>query len=384
MRMNREENNHLETMLIERRRELHRHPELAFEEKETTEKIKSWLTEASITLADLPLETGALAVIGGKKPGPVIALRTDIDALPIAEQTGLPFASVNPGKMHACGHDLHMTSMLGAALLLKERENELNGTVKIIFQPAEEIGEGARRVLKTRVLDDVRAICGMHIMPYLPVGTVGIKSGPLMAGVDHFIIDLSGKGTHGAVPEQGDDLIVVSAQIISALQSIVSRELSPLDQAVISTTRISAGNTWNVMPDHAQLEGTVRTFTENTRRKIEKRMKELVTQIAAAFAVSGSVNYMRQGPPVDNNAELAALAAEAAPSAGLKVVVPSPTTIGEDFAYYQKQMTSLFVFMGVSGSSGLHHADLVVDERAIGKSARFFAIFAEQLLKKLK
>lgn len=378
--MNVKENDALEKMLIERRRELHRHPELAFEEKDTTAKIKSWLAEASITLADLPLETGALAVIGGKKPGPVIALRTDIDALPIAEKTGLPFASVVPGKMHACGHDLHMTSMLGAALLLKKREDKLNGTVKIIFQPAEEIGEGAQRVLKTHVLDDVRAICGMHIMPYLPVGTVGIKSGPLMAGVDHFIIDLSGKGTHGAVPEQGNDLIVVSAQIISALQSIVSRELSPLDQAVISTTRITAGNTWNVMPNHAQLEGTVRTFTEQTRNKIEQRMNELVTRIAAAFAVTGKLTYLRQGPPVDNDPGLAGLAQEAAREAGLKVVDPEPTTIGEDFAFYQKQMTSLFVFMGVSGSSGLHHADLIVDERAIGKSARFFAALAERLL----
>ncbi|WP_010631529.1 amidohydrolase [Sporolactobacillus vineae] len=376
------ETDSLDEMLIERRRELHRHPELAFEEKETTAKLKSWLTAASVTLADLPLETGVLGVIGGKKPGPVIALRTDIDALPIAEQTGLPFASEVPGKMHACGHDLHMTSMLGAALLLKERENELNGTVKIIFQPAEEIGEGARRVLETHLLDDAQAICGMHIMPGLPVGTVGIKSGPLMAGVDHFIIDLNGKGTHGAVPEQGDDLIVVSAQIISALQSIVSRNLSPLDQAVISTTRITAGNTWNVMPDHAQLEGTVRTFTEQTRGKIEQRMNELVTRIAGAFSVSGKVHYLRQGPPIVNNPQLADLAEEAARATGLKVVDPEPTTIGEDFAYYQKQMSSLFVFMGVSGNSGLHHADLVVDERAIGKSARFFAALAEQLLNK--
>jgi amidohydrolase len=382
--MSTEDKNSLEQLLIERRRQLHRHPELAFEERETTARLKAWLSEASVTLGDLPIETGVLAVIGGKRPGPVIALRTDIDALPIAEQTGLTFASEVPGKMHACGHDIHMTALLGAALLLKQRENELKGTVKIIFQPAEEIGEGARRVLDTHVLDDVRTICGMHIMPSLPVGTIGIKSGPLMAGVDHFIVDLKGRGTHGAVPEQGDDLIVVSAQIISALQSIVSRNLSPLDQAVISTTRMSAGNTWNVMPDHAQLEGTVRTFTESTRRKIEKRMKELVTRIAAAFAVSGSVSYMRQGPPVDNNPQLAAWAAEAASAAGLKVVVPSPTTIGEDFAYYQEQMSSLFVFMGVSGNSGLHHADLVVDERAIGKSARFFAIFAEQLLNKLK
>lgn len=374
------ETNSLDEMLIKRRRELHRHPELAFEEKATTAKLKSWLNAASVTLAELPLETGALAVIGGKKPGPVIALRTDIDALPIVERTGLPFASEVPGKMHACGHDLHMASMLGAALLLKERENELNGTVKIIFQPAEEIGEGARRVLETHVLDDVRAICGMHIMPDLPVGTVGIKSGPLMAGVDHFVIHLSGKGTHGAVPEQGNDLIVVSAQIISALQSIVSRELSPLDQAVISTTRMTAGNTWNVMPDHAQLEGTVRTFTEETREKIEQRMKQLVTRIAAAFAVQGSVTYLRQGPPVNNDPGLAAAAKEAARTIGLKVIHPKPTTIGEDFAYYQKQMTSLFVFMGVSGSSGLHHADLVVDERAIGKSARFFAALAKQLL----
>lgn len=371
----------LEKLLIGYRRKLHENPELAFEEFKTTKFLKSWLQEADITTVDLPLSTGLLAVVGGKRPGPVVALRSDIDALPIQEETGLSFSSKIPGRMHACGHDIHMSSILGAALLLKRQESELKGTVKILFQPAEENGRGAVRVLKTGLLDDVRAICGMHIMPDLPVGTIGIRAGALMAGVDHFLIDIEGTGTHGAKPEKGTDTIVAASQLVTALQTIISRNTSPLDQALISVTKFQAGNTWNIIPQHAELEGTVRTFNEAVRDMIEKRMNELSTLIAQSFGTRANLHYIRHGSPVLNDRQLTDLAATAARADGLTVIEPEPTTVGEDFAAYQERIPGAFFFMGVSGQSDLHHPDLIVDERAILPAAGFFAHLAGDMLK---
>lgn len=374
----------LEQKLIGYRRLLHEKPELAFEEYETTQLLNQWLAEAEIARAELPLRTGVLAVIGGKKPGPTLALRSDIDALPIQEQTGLPYASKTAGKMHACGHDFHMASILGAALLLKEREDELEGTVKIIFQPAEENGRGAVQVLKTGVLNDVQAILGMHNMPYLPTGTIGIKPGALMASCDRFMIEIEGTGTHGAAPEKGVDTIVAATQIVTALQTIVSRNISPLSSAVISVTRIQAGNTWNIIPETAELEGTVRTFDENVRDIIPVRMKSIVENVARAFGAKAKLKFTRQGNPVQNDGQLTKWAAETAEKSGLKVIEPIPTTIGEDFAQYQESIPGAFFFMGVSGSSDLHRPDLIIDEGAILPSARFFANLAVDLLKKIK
>lgn len=374
----------LEKKLIGYRRILHENPELAFEEYGTTQFLNKWLAEANIETIDLPLETGVLAVIRGKKQGPMIALRSDIDALPIQEETGLPFASKVPGKMHACGHDFHMASILGAALLLKEREDELEGTVKIIFQPAEENGCGAVRVMKTGVLDDVRAICGMHNMPNLPTGTIGIRQGPLMAGVDHFIINIEGTGTHGAVPENGVDSVVVASQVVSALQTIISRNISPLSHAVVSVTRIQAGNTWNVIPANAELEGTVRTFSEDVRAAIPARMKSIVEGVSSAFGARGKLNFIKLGHAVQNDGQLTRWASETAEKSGLKVIEPNPTTIGEDFAEYQQKIPGAFFFMGVSGNSDLHHPDLIIDEQAILSSTKFFSNLAADLLKKIR
>lgn len=374
----------IEQQLINCRRVLHEHPELAFEEFETTRSLKKWLTEAHVELLDLPLETGVLAVIRGSKPGPVIALRTDIDALPIQEKTGLPFASKVPGKMHACGHDFHTASILGAALLLNQRKDELEGTVKIIFQPAEENGNGALRVLAVGVLNDVEAIFGMHDMPHLPTGTIGIKGGALMAGVDKFTIDVEGIGTHAAAPEKGIDAIVVASHIVTALQSIVSRNLSPLANAVISVTRLEAGNTWNVLPQTAQMEGTVRTFQEPVRDQIPAKIDRVVRGVAQALGAKAELHYTRLDPSLQNDPKFAELSVATAKRSGLNVIVPEPSFAGEDFAEYLKKIPGAFFFMGVSGTSGLHHPDLIIDEKAILPSAKFFANLAVDMLQNLK
>lgn len=373
----------LEQKLIECRHQLHENPELAFEEYETTKALKRWLSEAGVEMLNLPLETGVLAVIRGGKPGPVICLRTDIDALPIQETTGLPFASKVPGKMHACGHDFHTVSILGATLLLNERAAELEGTVKIIFQPAEENGGGALKVLETGVLDDVQAIFGMHDMPHIPTGTIGIKPGALMAGVDQFTIDIEGIGSHAAAPEKGIDSILVASYIITALQSIVSRNISPLNNAVISVTRLEAGNTWNVLPQTAQMEGTVRTFQEHVRDQIPAKMQRVVEGVAAGLGAKGTLHYTKLGPALINNEKLTNWAVDTAKASGLNVITPIPSSAGEDFAEYMKKIPGAFFFMGVSGNSGLHHPDLIIDENAILPSAKFFANLAADMLKKV-
>lgn len=241
----------LDVRLMEIRRHFHQYPELSGEEFETTQTIRSLLEQAGIPILDTSLPTGVVAQISGKKQDPIIALRADIDALPIQEETGLPYASKIPGKMHACGHDFHTAALIGAAYLLKEEEKALNGSVRFIFQPSEEIGGGAEKVIAAGHLEKVKAIFGLHNKPDLPVGTIGIKSGPLMASVDRFIIEVEGIGTHAAAPHAGIDSIVVASHIVIALQTIVSRQLSSFDHAVISVAHVSAGNTWNVIPGNA-------------------------------------------------------------------------------------------------------------------------------------
>ncbi|MFD1174928.1 M20 peptidase aminoacylase family protein [Paenibacillus puldeungensis] len=365
---------------IEYRRELHRFPELSNEEFETTRRILGWLKEAEIRILDYPLTTGVIAEVGGLREGPVIALRADIDALPVLEETGLPFASTAPGKMHACGHDFHTAALIGTAYALKEREAQLKGTVRLIFQPAEEKAKGARQVIDSGALDGVQAIFGMHNKPDLPVGTIGIKSGPLMAAADGFVVEVAGKGTHAAVPEAGLDPIVTASHIITALQSIVSRNVSSLESAVISVTKLHSGTAWNVVPDKALLEGTIRTFSEEVRREVLDRFTQIVEGIAAAFATTASIRWIEGPPPVNNDPVLADLGFAAAGATGYKAVAPIPSPAGEDFAVYQREIPGLFVFMGTAGPQEWHHPAFDVDEQAIPVSIAFFTELAELAL----
>ncbi|UKS26447.1 M20 peptidase aminoacylase family protein [Paenibacillus sp. HWE-109] len=369
--------------LVDIRRHLHQNPELSHEEIQTTAAIRAWLTEADIRIANFPLKTGLIAEVGGKQPGPIIAIRADIDALPIQEETGFAYASLVAGKMHACGHDFHTAAVLGAAFLLKERESELKGTIRFVFQPAEEKAQGAEQVIKSGALDGVRAIYGMHNKPDLPVGTIGIKSGPLMAAADGFVIEVEGLGTHAAVPEAGIDPIVTGAHIVTALQSIVSRNISSLQSAVISVTRIHSGTAWNVIPDKAILDGTLRTFEESVRSLIIKRFEQVVHGVAAAYGTKAVVRWVKGPPSVFNDSELALLATDAAREAGLEVITPSPSPAGEDFAFYQKKIPGVFVFMGTEGSQEWHHPAFDLDERALPISANYFAVLAEKALKEL-
>ncbi|MGN8771725.1 amidohydrolase [Paenibacillus barengoltzii] len=369
---------------IEIRRELHRYPELSNEEFETTRRIRGWLEEAGIRILDIPLTTGLIAEVGGLQGGPVIAVRADIDALPIQEETGLPFASAHPGKMHACGHDFHTAALIGTAYALKAREAELKGTVRLIFQPAEEKAKGARQVIASGALDGVQAIFGMHNKPDLPVGTIGIKSGALMAAADGFVVEVAGRGTHAAVPEAGNDPIVTAAHLVTALQSIVSRNVGSLESAVISVTKLHSGTAWNVVPEAALLEGTIRTFDEEVRRRVLQRFEEVVQGVAAAYATTASVRWIEGPPPVLNDPKLAELGEAAAEAAGYQAVSPVPSPAGEDFSWYQREVSGLFVFMGTDGPQEWHHPAFDLDERAIPVSIDFFTKLAELALEELE
>ncbi|MFF2091074.1 amidohydrolase [Paenibacillus sp. NPDC058174] len=371
--------------LIDIRRHLHQYPELSNEEFETTIAIRRWLEEAGVRIADYGLATGVIAEIG--KPageGPLIAIRADIDALPVQEETGLPFASRIEGKMHACGHDFHTASIIGAAVLLKQREHELNGTVRFLFQPAEEKAQGALKVIESGALEGVQAVFGMHNKPNLPVGVVGVKEGPLMAAADGFIVEVDGVGTHAAVPEAGNDPVVTAAHIVTALQSIVSRNVGTLQSAVVSVTKLHSGTTWNVVPDKAVLEGTIRTFEEDVRQKVLARFEEVVLGVASAFGTTARVRWIQGPPPVHNDKQLAVVAEEAAERAGLTAVVPVPSPAGEDFSFYQKQVPGVFVFMGTAGPQEWHHPAFDLDERALPLSAGYFTELALLALEQLK
>lgn len=371
----------LNKRLINIRRDLHEHPELSAEEYETTKKIRRWLEEEEIAILDFPkLQTGVIAEIKGDKNGPLIAVRADIDALPIEEKTNLSFASRKSGVMHACGHDFHTASILGTAFLLNKRKHELNGTVRFIFQPAEEIAAGARQVIEAGALDGVSAIFGMHNKPDLPVGTVGLKEGPLMASVDRFEITVKGKGGHAGIPDNSIDPIQAAGQMIGALQSVVSRNISSLHNAVVSITRVQGGTSWNVIPDQVEMEGTVRTFQKEARDAVPEHMKRVAEGIAAGFGAEAEFRWFPYLPSVINNGRFLKTAAQTAESLGLQMVQAEQSPGGEDFALYQENIPGFFVWMGTNGTEEWHHPAFTLDEKALSVAAEYFAQLAVNVL----
>ena len=351
--------------------ELHMHPELSYEEYETTERIKRELAAAGIEILQIPLKTGVTAIVRGAKPGKTYGLRCDIDALPIAEETDLPYKSKTPGKMHACGHDFHTAAVFGAALLLQERKEELQGTVKILFQPAEESSHGAETVLETGVLSDVTAIFGLHTAAYLPVGTLGIRAGSVMAAVDRFELNITGTGCHGGHPDEGVDTILVAASVIQVFQSIVGRNLNPFHTGVVSVTRINGGNTWNVIPDKVELEGTVRSMEKDDRIFIEKRMREIAEHTAAAYGANAELLWYPGPPATVNEKAWSAFAQKVAEESGFEVVPQRNSTGGEDFAFYLEKIPGCFINVGTGVGYPNHHPKFYADEAALTPAAEY-------------
>ena len=351
--------------------ELHMHPELSYEEYETTERIKRELAAAGIEILQIPLKTGVAAIVRGAKPGKNYGLRCDIDALPIAEETDLPYKSKTPGKMHACGHDFHTAAVFGAALLLQERKEELQGNVKILFQPAEESSHGAETVLETGVFSDVTAIFGLHTAAYLPVGTLGIRAGSVMAAVDRFELNITGTGCHGGHPDEGVDTILVAASVIQAFQSIVGRNLNPFHTGVVSVTRINGGNTWNVIPDKVELEGTVRSMEKDHRIFIERRMREIAENTAAAYGANAELLWYPGPPATVNEKAWSAFAQKVAEESGFEVVPQRNSTGGEDFAFYLEKIPGCFINVGTGVGYPNHHPKFYADEAALTPAAEY-------------
>jgi amidohydrolase len=363
----------LQELLLPHFQWFHQHPELGNEEFETTARIRQGLSEFGVEILDTGLKTGLVARIAGKRDGPVAALRSDIDALPITETSGLPYSSQNQGRMHACGHDFHLTALLGAALLLRERRDTLAGSVKLIFQPAEECGPGAQSVLATGVLDDVQEIYGIHVAADKAPGIIAVSPGPVSAAVGKFHIRINGKGGHASAPHECIDPIVAAAQIINAAQTIVSRSVDPFDKAVVSVTHAAAGNTWNVIPSEALLEGTIRAVGTERFREIAERMGRICGGIALATDVK--IDYLWQliAPSVQNDSRLTDYAIKTAEGLGLEVRAGSMGMGGEDFSLYLEKIPGVFLTVGVGSPHAIHHPGFIADTRVLHTTSELLA-----------
>ncbi len=368
--------------LIAWRRELHQFPELSGQEFATTERIEGWLRSAGIAPQPYGLSTGVVAEIG--QGDALIALRADIDALPIEESAPVEFRSRNSGVMHACGHDVHTSVMLGAALLLKAREKNLPGRIRLLFQPAEERFGGAKTLIDAGALEGVSAIFGMHNAPELPVGTFATRGGPFYANVDRFDVVVTGKGAHAARPQEGIDAIVIASQIVSALQTLVSRNYSPLESVVVSVTRIEGGNTWNVLPQTVVLEGTVRTHNDAVRATLPQRFAQLINGIAGGFGATATLNWHPGPPALVNTERWAEFSKKIAAEAGYDVRHADLQMGGEDFAFYLHNTPGTFVSIGSASKLGLHHPGFEPDESLIEPAARYFSQLAEAALREIR
>jgi amidohydrolase len=361
----------------------HQHPELENAEFETTARIRQILDGIGAEILDSGLETGLVAKISGKADGPVVALRSDIDALPVTEETGLPYSSLNGGRMHACGHDFHLTALLGAAILLRERRDTLAGTVKLIFQPAEECGTGAKSVLAAGVLDDAQEIYGLHVAADKPTGVIAVSPGPVTATVGGFRITITGKGGHASAPHECADPIVAAAQLINAVQTIVSRTVSPADRAVVSITHVEAGNTWNVIPNNALLEGTIRAVGTARFEEIAGRLGDICEGAARTAGVKIDYAERHGASSVVNDPLLTAFAVETAKGLGLAVEAGDFGMGGEDFSLYQERMPGVFWTIGVGSPQAVHHPGFIADTAALRTAAELLAALGAGALGRL-
>jgi len=378
----------LQPRLVEWRRHLHQRPELAFREQLTaqfvSQQLQSWQIEHQTGIA----ETGVVAVIPGDRPGPVLAIRADMDALPIHEANEVPYRSQHDGIMHACGHDGHTAIALGTAHYLSQHRQGFAGTVKLIFQPAEEGPGGAKPMIEAGVLQnpDVDAIVGLHLWNRLPVGTVGVRSGALMAAVELFDCVIQGKGGHGAMPDQTIDSIVVGAQVVNALQTIVARNVDPLKAGVVTVGEFHAGRAHNVIADTAKLSGTVRYFDPTLEGFFGKRVEEIIAGVCQSHGATYHLDYWQLYPATVNDrgmAELVRSVAETVVETAAGVVPECQTTSGEDMSYFLQQVPGCYFFLGsANGDRKLdyphHHPRFDFDETALSMGVEMFVRCVER------
>lgn len=372
--------------LIAIRRHLHAHPERSFHETETSAYLERVLRDHGIDVLANPMETGVVAQITGAHAGPTVALRADIDGLPIHEDSGLDFASANPGVMHGCGHDLHMASLLGAVFWLSAHRDLIGGTVRIIFQPAEELGLGARAVIDAELVDGVEAIIGTHNNPNYAPGTLAAGTAPMMAGCVRFGVTLRAQGTHAGYPHKGTGPLEAMASMIMSLQTIVSRNVTPFHPLVVSVTEVHGGDVWNVVPAEAGFQGTVRYFHREDGDMAAERFRTIVEQTAAAYGIGASVDWDDfQDPLVSDPALIEPVCAHIPQYASLAPIMPSMA--GEDFAEYAKVTRPVFAFVGSNGTPGCadwHSPRFVGFDETVRTGADFYANAALDVLDALR
>lgn len=372
----------IQDRLVDIRRWFHMNPELSFKEFKTAEKIVEILKEHDIEVVHPVGKTGVLGILKGGLPGKVVALRGDIDALPIIETRDVPYKSKTEGIMHACGHDSHATSLLGAAILLSQVRDQVKGTVKFIFEPAEEINEGAQAMIDDGVLENpkVDAIYGLHNSPNVPAGKVGVKEGPLMAAVDTTKIRIKGESGHGAVPHRARDAIVAASSVVLNLQTLVARKISAFETAVISIGTINGGRANNVISEYVEMTGTCRSYNPEVRAQLPDLMRNVIEQTCAALHTEGELDYEFTLPAVINEPVTTAIGRKAVQKIAGEdgAVIPQPTGGGEDFALYQQLVPGCFYFLGVRNeekgiTSEWHAQDFDIDESALWIGAGILA-----------
>ena len=368
------------------RQDLHAHPELRYDVHRTAafvaDKLKSFGCDEVVPGIG---QTGVVGVIRGRNGDKVVALRADMDALPLEEETGLPYKSQNPGKMHACGHDGHTAMLLGAAKYLAETRN-FSGTAVVIFQPAEEGGAGALAMVKDGLIPrfGIQEVFGMHNFPGLPLGQFAIRPGPFMASADHLTIDVEGKGGHAARPHLSIDTILVGAQIINQLQSIVARNIDPLDAAVVSICMFQAGHTDNVIPQHARLRGTARALNDRVRQTLLQRIEEVVQGTARLYGAKAKLTCTNGYPVLVNNDRQTEFAASVAREIAGNDKVDTdvaPVMGAEDFAFMLGERPGAFIFVGNGDSAGLHHPAYNFNDEAIPAGTSYWVRLAESALR---
>jgi len=378
----------LQAQLVLWRRKLHQNPELGFKEHQTATFITQKLTEWGIPHETGIAQTGIVAMIPGDKPGKVLGIRADMDALPIQEENDVPYRSQNDGVMHACGHDGHTAIALGTAYYLWQQRDRLAGTVKIIFQPAEEGPGGAKPMIEAGVLQNpaVDAMIGLHLWNNLPVGTLGVRSGPLMAAVECFRCTLLGKGGHGAMPHQTTDAVLVGSQVVNALQTVVARNVDPLDSAVVTVGTFHAGTALNVIADTAHISGTVRYFNPKLEGFIQQRIEAIIAGVCASHGASYDLDYWQLYPATVNDGEMAALVQSVASEVietPLGVVPECQTMGGEDMSFFLREVPGCYFFLGAAnGAKQLdfphHHPRFDFDESVLCVGVEMFTRCVER------
>ena len=367
----------IKNKIINTRRDIHKHPELSFQEYRTSKLVAEQLEEFGVSVERNIGKTGVVGTLKGASSGKTIAFRADMDALPIQETGDVPYKSIYDGVMHACGHDAHTAMLLGAAEVLSKNQKNIKGTIKFIFQPAEEGYAGAKFMIEDGAINNVDQIYGLHVWNYQKSGTIGIQEGAVMAAADLFTITIIGVGGHGATPQGTIDCVVVSSYLIQAIQTIVSRNTNPLESTVVTVGQINGGYNFNIIADKVVLKGTTRAYTEKNRQLIKSRLNEIIHGVERTFGAKIKLDYKDGYPPVINNSSVTQnLKNIATRVVGENVISPYLSMGGEDFSYFANEVPGCFFFLGsapkdrapMSTPQHCSHFDIDEDVMLIGSS----------------